>query len=302
MADQPLAGRVAAVTGASSGIGAATATALSRAGATVALAARRRDRLEQLAEQLEGEASIHEVDVTRRAAGARVHRAAHAEHGALHVLVNNAGLMLLGPVARPTPTQWRQMLDVNLWGLLVCTHAALPLIAQSGGGDIVNVSSVAGRRADAGAAVYNMTKFGVHAFSEALRQEALHAGVRVTVVAPGFVDTELQGHNTDPVVLQAMAKSREQIGEVLAARGHRRRDRLRGHAPAARVPQRGRRPAYPPGSLSRRKATPRHAHGAALGRARGSAGCGCRRRRSAASCCASTTRRRRRRPSRRRRA
>jgi NADP-dependent 3-hydroxy acid dehydrogenase YdfG len=74
---------------------------------------------------------------------------------------------------------------------------------------------VAGRRADAGAAVYNMTKFGVHAFSEALRQEALHAGVRVTVVAPGFVDTELQGHNTQPVVLQAMAKAREQIGEIL---------------------------------------------------------------------------------------
>jgi NADP-dependent 3-hydroxy acid dehydrogenase YdfG len=110
---------------------------------------------------------------------------------------------------------WRRMLDVNLWGLLVCTHTALPLIAQSGGGDIVNLSSVAGRRADAGAAVYNMTKFGVHAFSEALRQEALHAGVRVTVVAPGFVDTELQGHNTEPVVIQAMAKSREQIGELL---------------------------------------------------------------------------------------
>jgi len=107
------------------------------------------------------------------------------------------------------------MIDVNLWGLLICTHAALPLIAGSGGGDIVNVSSVAGRRAAAGAAVYNMTKFGVHAFSEALRQEALHQGVRVTVVAPGMVDTELQGHNTNPLVQQAMAKSREQIGEAL---------------------------------------------------------------------------------------
>ena len=85
------------------------------------------------------------------------------------------------------------------------------------GGDIVNLSSVAGRRASAGAAVYNMTKFGVHAFSEALRQEALHAGVRVTVVAPGFVETELQSHNTNPVVQQAMERSREQIGEVLKA-------------------------------------------------------------------------------------
>jgi NADP-dependent 3-hydroxy acid dehydrogenase YdfG len=124
-------------------------------------------------------------------------------------------VMLLGAVNGANTAGWRRMLDVNLWGLLTCTHAALPLIARSGGGDIVNVSSVAGRRADAGAAVYNMTKFGVHAFSEALRQEALHSGVRVTVVAPGFVETELQGHNTDPVVLRAMARSREQIGEVL---------------------------------------------------------------------------------------
>ena len=92
---------------------------------------------------------------------------------------------------------------------------ALPLIGQSGGGDIVNVSSVAGRRAEAGGAVYNMTKFGVHAFSEALRQEALHARIRVTTVAPGFVDTELQGHNVNPVVRQALSRARERIGEVL---------------------------------------------------------------------------------------
>jgi clavulanate-9-aldehyde reducatase len=215
MADQPLAGRVAAVTGASSGIGAATAAALSRAGATVALAARRRDRLEALAAELEGPSSIHEVDVTDEEQARGFVESAHSEHGGLHVLVNNAGLMLLGAVNGADTAGWRRMLDVNLWGLLTCTHAALPLIAGSGGGDIVNVSSVAGRRADAGAAVYNMTKFGVHAFSEALRQEALHSGVRVTVVAPGFVETELQGHNTDPVVLRAMARSREQIGEVL---------------------------------------------------------------------------------------
>jgi clavulanate-9-aldehyde reducatase len=215
MADQPLAGRVAAVTGASSGIGAATATALSRAGAAVALAARRRDRLEELAGRLEGPSSLHEVDLADEQQARSFIESAHAEHGGLHLLVNNAGVMLLGPVHAADTAAWRQMLDVNLWGLLICTHAALPLIAQSGGGDIVNVSSVAGRRADAGAAVYNMTKFGVHAFSEALRQEALHAGVRVTVIAPGFVETELQGHNTDPVVVRAMTRSREQIGEVL---------------------------------------------------------------------------------------
>ncbi len=215
MADQPLARRVAVVTGASSGIGAATATALSRAGATVALAARRRDRLEALAQRLEGPSSIHEVDLTDEGQARAMVESAHAEHGGLHGLVNTAGLLLLGAVDGADTAAWRRMLDVNLWGLLTCTHAALPLIAASGGGDIVNVSSVAGRRADAGAAVYNMTKFGVHAFSEALRQEALHTGVRVTVVAPGFVETELQAHNTDPVVLRAMSRNREQIGEVL---------------------------------------------------------------------------------------
>jgi clavulanate-9-aldehyde reducatase len=217
MAEQPLAGRVAAITGASSGIGEATALALSRAGAAVALAARRRDRLEALAGRLGGPASVHEVDVAEEAQARGFVEAAHAEHGGLHVLVNNAGLMLLGSVEGAEVEEWRRMIEVNLWGLLICTHAALPLIARSGGGDIINVSSVAGRRADAGAAVYNMTKFGVHGFSEALRQEALHVGVRVTTVAPGFVDTELQGHNLNPVVRHATARSREEIGEVLRA-------------------------------------------------------------------------------------
>jgi NADP-dependent 3-hydroxy acid dehydrogenase YdfG len=217
MANQPLAGRVAAVTGASSGIGAATAHALSQAGATVALAARRRERLDDLAQRLEGPHSVHEVDLADESQARSFVESVHSEHGALHILVNTAGVMLLGPVATASTADWRRMLDVNLWGLLVCTHTALPLIAQSGGGDIVNVSSVAGRRADAGGAVYNMTKFGVHAFSEALRQEALHAGVRVTVVAPGMVDTELQGHNSDPIVLRAMAKAKDQIGDLLQA-------------------------------------------------------------------------------------
>jgi clavulanate-9-aldehyde reducatase len=217
MADGPLEGRVAVVTGASSGIGEATAVALSRAGSTIALAARRRDRLEALAERLEGPASVHEVDLSDDAAAKSFVEAAYAEHGALHILINNAGVMLLGPVNGADISEWRRMVDVNLWALLVCTHTALPLIERSGGGDIVNLSSVAGRRADAGAAVYNMTKFGVHGFSEALRQEALHAGIRVTIVAPGFVDTELQGHNRNPVVKRSMARAREDIGEVLSA-------------------------------------------------------------------------------------
>jgi clavulanate-9-aldehyde reductase len=217
MADGPLTGRVAAITGASSGIGEATAAALSRAGATVALAARRRDRLEALAERLEGPASVHEVDLSDEAAARSFVEGAYAEHGALHILINNAGVMLLGPVSGADLSEWHRMVDVNLWALLVCTHTALPLIERSGGGDIVNLSSVAGRRADAGAAVYNMTKFGVHGFSEALRQEALHAGIRVTIVAPGFVDTELQGHNRSPIVQRSMARQREDIGEPLSA-------------------------------------------------------------------------------------
>jgi NADP-dependent 3-hydroxy acid dehydrogenase YdfG len=210
MADQPLAGKVAAITGASSGIGEATALALSAAGAAVALGARRRDRLEVLAERLQGPCSVHEVDVTDEAQARGFVEDAHREHGGLHVLVNNAGVMLLGPVDGAPTAEWRQMLEVNIWGLLICTHAALPLIARSGGGDIVNLSSVAGRRADAGAAVYNMTKFGVH-------EEALHVGIRVTVVAPGFVETELQGHNVNPLVLRTLERVRDEIGEPLQA-------------------------------------------------------------------------------------
>ncbi len=212
----PLEGRVAAVTGASSGIGEATALALGAAGAAVALGARRGDRLQAVAERLPGPSLVQQVDVANEQAARAFIGRAHDQLGRLDILVNNAGLMLLGPVAGADTDEWRRMISVNLLGLLYCTHAALPFMGQAGGGDVVNVSSVAGRRANAGAAVYNMTKFGVHAFSEALRQEALHAGIRVTTIAPGFVDTELQGHNTNPVVTRAMARSREQIGQVLA--------------------------------------------------------------------------------------
>ena len=212
-----LEGRVAVVTGASSGIGAATVRALSAEGAAVALGARRTDRLEALAAELDGRHHVGEVDVSDEEQARGFVQSAHDELGGLDILVNNAGVMLLGPVADADTGEWRRMIDVNLMGLLYCTHAALPLMSRSGGGDIVNVSSVAGRRADAGAAVYNMTKFGVHGFSEALRQEALHSGIRVTTVAPGFVETELQGHNRNPVVRTAMERSREQIGDVLRA-------------------------------------------------------------------------------------
>src|SRR5207245_7845128 len=120
---------------------------------------------------------------------------AHAELGRLDVLVNNAGVMLLGPIAGAPTEEWRQMIHANVYGVLYCTHAALPLMAAQGSGHIVNVSSVAGRLARAGSGVYNLTKFGVGAFSEALRQEAVAIGVRVTVVEPGAVATELPAHN-----------------------------------------------------------------------------------------------------------
>ena len=123
--------------------------------------------------------------------------------------------MLLGLVQGGDTGEWRRMVDVNLLGLLYVTHAALPIMRDGGGGDVINVSSVAGRSANMGSAVYNATKFGVVAFSEALRQECAHIGVRVTCVEPGWVDTELHGHNENPMVLERMEKMREQIGKVL---------------------------------------------------------------------------------------
>ena len=212
-----LSGKVAAITGASSGIGAATALALAGAGAKVALGARRKDRLDDLVGRIGDGALAVEVDVADESQARGFVETAHSELGGLDILVNNAGVMLLGPVEDADTQDWRRMLNVNLLGLLYCTHAALPLLREGGGGDIVNVSSVAGRSASAGAAVYNMTKFGVTAFSEALRQEALHSSVRVSCVEPGYVDTELQGHNKNPVVIEGTKKMREQIGKVLEA-------------------------------------------------------------------------------------
>jgi NADP-dependent 3-hydroxy acid dehydrogenase YdfG len=215
-----LQGRAIAITGASSGIGEATALALAEAGAAVALGARRTDRIEKLAGRIRdagGNAVAIAVDVSDEAQARAFRAGAHEQLGRLAGLVNNAGVMLLGPVDGADTAEWRTMVEVNLLGLLYCTHAALPPMREGGGGHIVNVSSVAGRHARAGAAVYNLTKFGVTAFSEALRQEALHSGIRVTCVEPGFVETELQGHNKNPLVQQGVKKMREQIGDVLQA-------------------------------------------------------------------------------------
>jgi NADP-dependent 3-hydroxy acid dehydrogenase YdfG len=215
----PLEGKVAAITGASSGIGEATAVALAQAGARVSLAARRADRLEALVEQIGSDRALAiETDVADEEQARRFIQRTKEELGSVDVLVNNAGVMLLGLLLMQESSDWRRMVEVNQLGLLYCSHEALKVMSEQGGGHIINVSSVAGRIAALGSAVYNMTKWGVTGFSEALRQEGVHVNVRVTCVEPGFVDTELQGHNTNPMVVDATEKMREEIGTVLEAR------------------------------------------------------------------------------------
>jgi clavulanate-9-aldehyde reductase len=215
-----LTGKVAAITGASSGIGEATALSLAGAGAAVALAARRADRIEELAKRIEsdgGRAVAIATDVSKEDEAKAFVEQANEQLGRLDILVNNAGLMLLGPVYGADTQEWKNMVEINMLGLLYCTHTALPIMGGQGSGHIVNISSVAGRNATFGAAVYNLTKFGVTGFSEALRQELAPANVRVTVVEPGFVETELQGHNKHPMVVDAIAKAQEEIGDLLQA-------------------------------------------------------------------------------------
>ena len=203
-------GTVALVTGASSGIGHATAIALADAGASVAIAARRRDRLESLAERIGGDVLVVEADVTDEARARSMVDQTVRHFGRLDTLVNNAGVMLLGPIVDAPVEEWRRMVELNLLGLLYTTHAALPhLVAAAGSeprnvADVVNVSSVAGRFARAGSGVYNATKFGVGAFSESLRQEVTRRHVRVSLIEPGATRTELAGHNR-PEVLETMA-------------------------------------------------------------------------------------------------
>ena len=213
-------GKVAAVTGASSGIGEATALALAAEGCAVALGARRKERVEALAERIEsagGTATALETDVADEQQARAFVETTAERLGALDILVNNAGVMQLGPLADADTEDWRGMVEVNALGLLYCIHAALPIMGAAGSGHIVNVSSVAGRHATLGGAVYNLTKFGVSGFSEALRQECAPANVRVTSIEPGFVDTEMQGHQRDPIVVERIETMREQIGEVLEA-------------------------------------------------------------------------------------
>jgi NADP-dependent 3-hydroxy acid dehydrogenase YdfG len=211
---------VALVTGASSGIGAATARSLAAEGAAVAVLARRRDRLEELADAIRtdgGTAIVVEADITdRRQADTAVERVI-SELGRLDTVVNNAGVMHIGPVADALPQEWDQMLQINVQGLLYVTRAALPHLLRAAEdsprrvADVVNISSTAGRVARPGTAVYNLTNFGVNGFTEALRQEVMPKRVRVSVVEPGTVDTELSSHLRDDVrqAVEAQVKDLE---------------------------------------------------------------------------------------------
>ncbi|MDE3069201.1 MAG: SDR family NAD(P)-dependent oxidoreductase, partial [Acidobacteriota bacterium] len=180
-----LSGKIVAITGASSGIGEATALACAGEGASVALAARRSGRLEALAERIEaqgGAALAVAADVSDEAEAHGCLSRTLERFGRVDVLVNNAGVMLLGPIVGADTEEWRTMIGVNVFGVLYCTDAALGHMREQGTGHIVTVSSVAGRVARVGAGVYNLTKFGVGAFSESLRQELAGTGVRVTLV------------------------------------------------------------------------------------------------------------------------
>ncbi|WP_217207481.1 SDR family NAD(P)-dependent oxidoreductase [Streptomyces sp. AC550_RSS872] len=208
-----LEGTAALVTGASSGIGHATALELAGQGASVALVGRREDRLTGLAAQITdagGKALVVPADITTAEAATEAVERTVDGLGRLDILVNNAGLMLLGPAPGADLNDWRRMIDVNLMGLMYTAHAAVPHLVKAAAeeprqvADIVNISSLNGRVAYPMMAVYGASKFGVNAFSESLRQELARQHVRVSVVEPGSVDTELRTHNPEPV-LKALA-------------------------------------------------------------------------------------------------
>lgn len=213
--------RVAVITGASSGIGEATARSLAATGHRVALLARRTDRTQALAAEIGAGAVAIEADVTDRDSIVAAAERVRDELGPADVLVNNAGVMLLAPFTSAQRTEHRQMVEVNLLGTIVTTEVFLDQL-RDGGGDLVNVSSVAGRTARPGNAVYAATKWGINGFSEGLRQE-LSPDVRVMVIEPGAVATELTDHITDVQTKQAvkefvggLAITAQDIAEVIA--------------------------------------------------------------------------------------
>jgi NADP-dependent 3-hydroxy acid dehydrogenase YdfG len=199
----PLDGTAALVTGASSGIGEATARALAAQGAAVAVAARRKERLDALVGEIEaagGRAVAIEADVTDHAQAVATVERTVTELGRLDIVINNAGVMLLGPIVDAPVEEWDRMIELNLQGLLYIAHAALPHLLSAAEreprrvADLVNVSSVAGRRVGVGGGIYQLTKHGVGTFSEALRQEVTARHVRSSLIEPGATESELVSH------------------------------------------------------------------------------------------------------------
>ncbi|MCB9079879.1 MAG: SDR family NAD(P)-dependent oxidoreductase [Anaerolineaceae bacterium] len=219
-----LTGRVAIIIGASSGIGAASARSLALAGAHVVLVARRKERLESLAQEIQqkgGEATTFVADITQDNDVGSLFADIKARFRKLDILVNSAGIMLLSPVAEASPQDWRRMIDSNLYGLMLTCQMALPLMKASGAGHIVNIASLAGRVANPNASGYAATKFGVVAFSESLRREVFADKIRVTVIEPGVVESELQEHITNAAMkanlLERMAQVESLQPEDIAA-------------------------------------------------------------------------------------
>jgi NADP-dependent 3-hydroxy acid dehydrogenase YdfG len=204
--------KVAVVTGASSGIGEATAEALAAEGAAVVVAARREDRLADLVERIRGNGGRVLAAVSDVADESQAHgliQKAVEEFGGVDILVNNAGVMLLSSVGKGLSEEWRRMFDVNVMGLLYATDAAIEAMRRQGGGHLVNISSLAGRKVTReSSGVYAGSKFAVGAISEGLRQELLQDNIRVTIIEPGAVETELPNHITDE-------DARESLGGLL---------------------------------------------------------------------------------------
>ncbi|QDV69950.1 putative oxidoreductase [Rosistilla carotiformis] len=215
MMSENIKGKVVVITGASSGLGEATARLLSAEGATVVLAARRADRIKGLADELEargGKALAVVTDVTDRQQMKALVDKAVATYGQIDVLINNAGVMPLSPLERLKVDEWDQMIDVNVKGVLYGIAAALPYMKEQKSGHIINVSSVAGHKLFGGSAVYSATKFAVRALSEGLRQEMTPYNVRTTIISPGAVKTELLEHISEQDVQKTTQDHVAQVG------------------------------------------------------------------------------------------